>query len=133
MEARGWSASCDEDHASPRDPTGELSWSSPSRKTGAEAQEDADFHNALWGHHAEVDPEIDWGSVKTDRQSEDHTQGWIWTALCTDDHRKSPANEPGKLIWSSRPRRATRGEAQVDADSHNRLTGHHAAVFGMPK
>jgi len=133
--ARGWTASCYRDHASPRDPAGELSWPSPRRTTRAEAQKDADFHNSLWGHHAEVDPEIkfDWGSVKASPEPGDQSDGWNWTALCVADHQNAQRREPGTLTWSSRPRRATRAEAQKDADDHNKLTGHHAAVYGAQK
>jgi hypothetical protein len=139
-DSRGsdWQASCHEDGPFPSDPTGELSWSFLSRKTKAEAQKDADFHNALRGHHAGVERGIDWGSLKVVPEPEGKeaggaTRDWLWTALCTQDHRKPPLPEPGSLIWSSRPRRKTKPEAQEDADRHNRATGHHAEVFGMPR
>jgi hypothetical protein len=91
-----WQASCDEDAPFPSDPTGKLIWSFPWRKTKAEAQKDADFHNALRGHHAGVERGVDWGSLKTvpepeGKAAERAKQGWIWTALCTEDHRKPPS------------------------------------------
>jgi len=36
-------------------------------------------------------------------------------------------------MWEGRAGRKTRAEAQEDADNHNKLTGHRAAVFGVPK